>query len=320
MFFPSISYANHGPGTTAGGATTQSGETLKQGSFIFSLDNSYTNYQSLSRQQIIERASDAGEFDALSDAFLTNLTTAFGITDDFQIEASIGWYSGRSFIDARKEETDNHSKVGFLSELGSNDVNLATGNPEGLTDLALRGKYRLMKGIAGHLSIIAGTILPIGNDSEKLNDGEELEPSSQPGSGRYGAIGGVAYSRYLLPTTTIDLSSKYTYRIERDSFKIGNRIDTGIAFAYRLQELNENLAQLSIFLELLHQYIGKDEEEGEKNINSGSNTLFISPGVKVNIGSNVGMVVAPSFPIYQNLSGEQLETDFRFLSQLFYKF
>lgn len=292
-------------------------------SFIFSLDNSYTNFQSLSREEIADRASESGEFDALSDAFLTTVSTGYGITDDFQVEASIGWYSGRSFVDAHKEEDDDHSELRSASETdhgGSDDVNLAIGNPEGLSDLSVRGKYRITKGSAGHLSVIGGVIFPVGDDSELLDDGEELEPSSQPGSGRYGAVGGVAYSRYLLPTTTIDVSSIYTYRFEIDGFKIGDRFDNGVALAYRLTELSEQSTQFSIFVELLHQYIGKDEESGAKNPNSGNNTLFLAPGVKASFGNNVGMVVAPSFPIYQHLNGEQLETDFRLMSQLFYKF
>lgn len=319
---PLASFANHGPGTTGGGSTTQSGETLKEGKLICSLDSNYTRYQSLSEQDIKERASQSGEFDSLKDAFLTNISVGYGITDDFQIEANIGWYSGRDFSDAHKEES-GHTGVRSLEETehhDSDEVNIATASPEGLSDLTIRGKYRIIKGNSGHFSLIGGLTLPVGDDSELLSDGEELEPSSQPGGGRYGAIAGVAFSRYLTSTTTIDASSLYTYRFERDDFMIGDRIDNGIALAYRLTEPSENTTQFSIFVEVLHQYIGKDEESGESNINSGGNTIFLAPGFKATFTNDIGFIVAPSFPVYQQLNGGQLETDFRMTSQIFYRF
>jgi hypothetical protein len=327
-------FANHGPSTTGGGASTQSGETLKEGQFTFTLDETYTNYKTYSREEAESRALKSGEFDTLTDAFLSTATLAYGITSEFQLEGSLGWYSGRHFIDAHRGEHSEeghsgHKRSNILQEDEENhddhgsEKNLVSsgfGNPEGLSDLTLRAKYRLLKGASGHLSIIGGGVFPIGKDDYRLDNSEELEPSSQPGSGRYSSLGGFAYSRYITPRITLDVSSLYTYRFEKNDFKVGDRVDSGIVLAYRLTQSIDQFPQYSLFCETIHQYIVQDEVEGKKNNNSGGKTLFIIPGLRTLINKEVGLIVAPSIPVYQQLNGEQVNTDFRLMSQLFIRF
>ena len=64
IVFASNANANHGPATTGGGSSTISGETLKQDSFVFSLDESYTNFENVSREEAEAEAVKSGEFDA----------------------------------------------------------------------------------------------------------------------------------------------------------------------------------------------------------------------------------------------------------------
>lgn len=322
VIFPVAALANHGPGTTGGGASTQSGETLKEDQFIFSIDENYTNYENIGRAQAEEKAGRAGEFDAIRDAYLTNISLGYGITSEFQLEAGLGWYSGRNFIDAHREEPNAHDKSLLMNERHSDEVETssAVGNPEGLTDLMLRGKYRVMKGELGHLAIIGGGTFPVGKDDEQLSDGDKLEPSSQPGSGRYTALGGLAYSKYLTPNVTVDVSSIYSYRFERDDFKVGDRFDNGVALAYRVTDSVKSFPQVSIFTELTHQYIGKDKDEEGRNPNSGGNSLFIVPGARVSFSQSAGLVVAPAIPLTQNLNGAQIDTNFKLLTQLYVRF
>lgn len=314
---PFQAFANHGPATTGGGSSTVSGETLKEGGFVFSLDESYTNFENISRERAEQKAIKSGEFDALRDAYVTNMSVAYGVTDDFQLEAQLGWYSGRGFIDAHAAEAEEDHESQALSFLKSASAGSATGNPEGLTDLAIRGKYRIMKGAPGSLSVVLGGIIPTGKDDELLSDGDPLEPSSQPGTGEYGIQSGLAYSRYLTTNVTFDASALYTYRFEDDGFQVGDRLDTGVALAYRFSESVQDFPQLSIFGELTNVYIGKDEssEEG-RNPNSGGSTLFLTPGARLRFSEQVSFSIAPSIPVLQDLNGNQLETDFRVMGQL----
>lgn len=316
---PSVSLANHGPGTSGGGANTQSGETLKEGQFVLSVDQIYTNYENLSQDNLEAHAVRSGGFDALSDAFLTSLTVSYGVTNDFQIDTGLGWYSGRDFVQVHppggEVEKGGDGEGGAEEEAG-----VGRANPEGLTDLMVRARYRVMKGQPGHLSVIAGAVLPTGRSDVFLSSGDRLEPSSQPGTGRQSALGGLAYSRFLAPRVTLDASWLYTRRFERDSFRVGSRSDTGIAVAYRLNDSVASGPQFAPFLELTHQYIGRDRESGSDNLNSGGNTLFVTPGVRLGVSKDLGIVIAPSFPVAQDLNGEQLETDFRLTTSVFARF
>jgi hypothetical protein len=103
LFIPTT-FANHGPGTSGGGSSTASGETLKQGGFDLSVREDYTQFQDISREGAERRALQSGGFDALQHAYITTAGLAYGITDDLQSGAQIGYYSGKDFIDAESED------------------------------------------------------------------------------------------------------------------------------------------------------------------------------------------------------------------------
>ena len=304
LILPTLALANHGPGTTGGGSITQSAQTLKQGSFSFSISETYTNYESISAEEAEGIALFTEGFDAIDDAFLTQLNFAYGISDNFQLELGIGWYSGRNFIDAELEEHD-----------GELETESSIADPEGLTDLSLRGKYRLYQGRLGQVSSILGIIFPVGDDDERLSNDEILEPSSQPGSGTISIQAGLAYSNFITPKVTLNASSLYTYRRETGDFQIGQRVDNAITLAYKISEAPE----VSLFLETAHLYLDQDQEDGENNINSGGHSLFLTPGVQFQITKDIGISLSPSFPVLQDLSGEQPETDFRIQAQIFFQ-
>jgi hypothetical protein len=294
--------ANHGPGTSGGGSSTASGETLKRGSFDLSLREDYTQFEHISREEAERRALDSGGFDALDHAWITSFSIAYGIVDDFQISAQIGYYSGNNFIDAESED-------GKEAESGIAD-------PEGLTDLWINAKYRLLKGAPGNLSIIGGVKLPTGKDNVHLSNGEKLEPSSQPGTGSVDWQFGLAYSRFLTSRVTTDLSAIYTLRTEHDDFTVGDRLDLGWAMAYRLTPAIKTFPNYSVFGEVNAVWLDKDEAAGEKNPNSGGWTVYLTPGFRVRFNNNIALTVAPSFPVLQDLNGDQIKSEFKVAATL----
>src|SRR4051812_42991617 len=96
--------ANHGPGTSGGGSSTASGETLKQGKFELSLRDDYTQFENVSRAEAERRALRSGEFDGIDSSNIISGELAYGITDDLQVSAQIGYYHGSGFIDAESED------------------------------------------------------------------------------------------------------------------------------------------------------------------------------------------------------------------------
>jgi Putative MetA-pathway of phenol degradation len=292
----SAATAHHGPGTSGGGSSTISGETLKAGSWDLDLRADYTKFRRFDRAAAEAHAATAGEFDAVEQSLVTSLSAAYGLTDDVQLGATIGWYRAENFIAAERDE-----ETGMV-ESGEAD-------PDGITDLWLTAKARLLRGRAGNLAAQGGIKLPTGRDDVRLDNGELLEPSSQPGSGSVDFQAGLAYSRFLTDRITIDASGLYTFRTRHEGFKVGDRVDLGTALAYRLTEDIDHFPQWSLFGEASLIHLLKDEPEEGPNPNTGGTTLFLTPGARVRFAPAVALTVAPSFPVWQDLNGDQDKTE-----------
>ena len=290
--------ANHGPGTSGGGSSTASGETMKQGGAEVTFRLDYTQFEDVSNSQASRLARKAGEFDALANSVVASIEVAYGITNDIQVGGQIGYYWGSGFVSA--------------GSANGVDVDIATADPDGLTDLWITGKFRILKGAPGHLSLIAGIKLPTGRDDVKLSDGNLLEASSQPGSGSADYQLGVGYSRFLTSQLTLDASAIYTFRTEHNGFEVGDRFDFGTALAYRLTESIRAFPQYSIFGEVTGVWLGKDHsnEEGT-NPNSGGTTLYASPGLRVRFNPNWSLTAAFAVPFLQDSNGEQINTTYK---------
>lgn len=298
MGLSTIAIANHGPGTSGGGSSTISGETLPAGKFDLSVRTDYTQFEDVSRNEAERRATRSGEFDALSDAFILTLGGAYGVTDDLQIGASIGYYWGSGFVDAEFDEDTGEAES-------------STADPDGVTDLSITAKYRLLRGRPGNLSVIAGVIAPTGKSDVHLTNAERLEPSSQPGTGEWGFQAGLSYSRFLTSRVTVDASALYTSRVKNNDFQVGDRVDLGLALAYRLTESIKQFPNHSVFAEFTTVWIGKDEDAGETNPNSGGWTVYVTPGYRVRFTETWSLTIAPSLPVYQDLNGDQIESRFK---------
>ena len=296
LFHPNLATANHGPGASGGGAFTVSGETLKPGHWELSLREDFSDFEHFDKAHAISRAMTGGDFDALDHGFITTADVSYGVVEDFQVGASIGYFIGKDFISASSD---------------GGAVTTGTTNPDGLTDLAVTGKYRILNGQPGNLAFIAGLIVPTGRSDVRLNNGESLSPTDQNGRGRWGLPIGVGYSRFLTSHLTIDASAMYTFRFEKDDFKVGDRFDTGLALAYRLTESVKTFPQYSLFTELNDVYLYQDRDHGDEDPNSGSNTLYLTPGFRARFGPHTALTVAPSFPLFEHLNGDQGRVNFK---------
>ena len=287
---------NHGPGTSGGGSTTASGETLRRGRWSFELRSDRTQFERVSVAEAEAMAIANGELDALESSWVNQLALSYGLTDDLQLGLQLGYYAGSNFIDAEED--------------GAGGAESATADPHGVTDTWVTVKWRVMRGANGHMALITGVKLPTGKDDETLTSGEELEPSSQPGSGSVDYQAGLAYSRFLTPRITLDASGLYTIRTAHDGFEVGDRADLGLALAYRLTEDVRAPDNWSIF-GLNGVWLDEDQEDGVANDSSGGETLYLALGVRDRINEHLSLSLAPGVPILQDVNGEQVETDWR---------
>jgi hypothetical protein len=303
----SLTLADHGPGTSGGGAATQSGETLKPGRFSVELRTEYTEFEHLSAAQIAAKAAKAGEFDLLDRSFVSTVSISYGIVENLQISLALGYYNA---VNARSAEDPG----------GTGDPEISTFNPDGLTDLWLTGKYRFYRGPLGNMAVFGGAKFPTGRDDVNNSAGERLEPSATAGSGSYDGMLGLAYSRFLTARVTFDISGQYTLRTEAHDFKLGDRIDAGAAVAYRLTGDIQKFPQASLFAEATVRHLFKSEDDGERDPDTGGTVLFLSPGVRVGLSRNFSFTISSPIPVMQELNGTQLKTDYKVNGALTFTF
>ena len=290
--------ADHGPGTSGGGVLTQSGETLKPGRFSVELREDLTEFEHLSQAQIEAKAARAGGIDLLDRSFLSSVGLSYGVVENFQVGLTLGYYNA---VNARDAEFDS----------ATGDTEMSTLNPDGLTDLWLSGKYRFYRGPLGQFAVFGGVKFPTGRFDVKNSAGERVEPSATAGSGSYDGMLGLAYSRFLTSRITLDSSVQYTLRTEAEHFRLGDRIDAGLAFAYRITGDIQAFPQVHAFAEANVRSLFKSQEDGVSDSNTGGTALFLTPGVRVFFTRNIAFTVSAPLPAAQDLNGEQLKTSFK---------
>ena len=168
--------------------------------------------------------------------------------------------------------------------------------------------------------MLSGVKFPTGVDDRKNNEGEELEAVEHPGNGSYDFTTGFAYSRWFTKDWTMDTSIQYILRTEGvGDFKIGERVDWSFATAYQIIPRNKypNFAPVG---EINTRYLFRDKQNGSDERNSGGTAVFLSPGVRAGITSHFGIGTSVSFPVFQNLLGEQQETDYKVIVGVSYSF
>ena len=290
--------ADHGPGTSGGGASTQSGETLKSGKFAVEFREDYTEFEHLSPGQIDTKATQAGDIDLLERSFIETFSLSYGVVENVQVGLAIGYYHA---VKARAAEFDPATGV----------TDISTSDPDGLTDLWLSGKYRFYRGPLGSFALFGGVKFPTGRSRVQDSTGAFLEPSATAGSGAYDGMMGAAYSRFLTARLTADASFQYTVRGEAQDFRLGDRIDAGVAVAYRLTEDIQKFPQASLFAEANVRHLFKSEDAGVRDSNTGGTVLFLTPGFRVGFSRHVGFTLSVPLPALQSLNGEQLKTAFK---------
>ena len=100
-------------------------------------------------------------------------------------------------------------------------------------------------------------------------------------------------------------------RTEANQFRLGDRIDGGLAFAYRLVEDIQRFPQVSLFAEANVRHLFESESGGVRDPNTGGTTLFLTPGIRIGFCRNASFTLSAPLPVLQERNGEQLKTSFK---------
>ena len=311
--------ADHGPGTSGGGFNTQTAEILKQRQWSAALSSDWTEFDSPSESALVGKE----HFDLIDRSFLSNLSLSLGLAENFQIGLSFGYYAAQGTRriahqhgDHAEGATSGHDEPAGEEHAASSKPELASFDPDGWTDLWLTAKYRVYRGSAGQVAILGGVKFPVGETRVIDTLGERVEPASTPGSGAWDGMVGAAYTLALAPAVSFDASAQYTLRGEKTDYRLGNRLDAGLAVGWRIVGDAKRFPQVVLMGEATVRAVAKSEESGARDANTGGTALFLSPGLRVGFCENASWSVGVQIPVVQELNGNQVKTEFRLTSSL----
>ncbi|MBX3721067.1 MAG: hypothetical protein KF713_04445 [Turneriella sp.] len=335
LLFPlltSLVYADHGPGTTGATGSVIMPDTIERHHFALSLMQSFTSYAEypdVALSDATQKMKTAGShIDTLSLGSISNMTLGYGILSWLDASATIGWYYGRRL---REGVLDSNTAYKLID----------AGNVAGLTDLWLNGKAKFYSGGGWNLAALGGVKLPTGNmagasESVALNslpaaqvtggnipqpnfhvvagaggtDQFSLDPSATPGSGSVDFMAGLAASKQFADVFTLTASGSYIYRGYYKTYKVGDRIDGGVALSFRAFDVDRT--KLFTFTELTARYMMKSRDHEETIVNSGGLIAFWAIGMRLSLPHELGCFVSKEFPVLQMLNEPQQKLDGRF--------
>ena len=200
-----------------------------------------------------------------------------------------------------------------------------TRKTEGIGDISLLGKYRLYTrdeiGVTSRLSVISGFELPTGRTGDEDAHGK-LPRTLQAGSGAVDGILGAAFTHQTL-NNEWDTNLTYQWNNEAHDFAFGDVLKYTVAYQKRVLPwiLPEEgiYRQLNLVLELNGEWQQKHQDANSTVADSSGNTVYISPGLQM---ASKRWVAEASIqlPVYQDLNGSQVETDYTAVASLRFTF
>ncbi len=324
-----VARADHSIGGLVGGAAgpinALPAGTLPEGMWSVGLRVEVTDLEQRSNAELLAAAA-AGEDKHSNDSIIVRtLSVAYGVRGDFTLGAQLPQVV---MTDLREAEAGE----GIVDQ----------GTIRGLGDLSIYGQWRVLDQPAGadglgrqELALIGGVKFATGDDSEHGANGELLETDHQPGSGSTDVFAGVAATR-TWDRASVTADMVYTVaNTGSQSANMGDVFRYDLAWGYRLSEelRHEEVhpdgsrhvhgtadTQWDMVLELNGVWKEMVEFGDGKDEDTGGNSVFFAPGVRATTTDHVSLYASVGVPVYQNLHGDEHQTDARMVAGLSWAF
>ncbi len=190
-------------------------------------------------------------------------------------------------------------------------------------DIILYAKYRFYKQdrprASRQFSAQLGVKLPTGADDRQDEQGQRFAPPLQLGTGsldwHFVLTATEARDRWLFAGDVA-----YNLKTTANRFRFGDVFSYDAAVKFRLYpaRFGENYTgkDLYLFLELNGLIAQKSRMAGQKLPDSGGHSIFLAPGFQFFPVRNIIFESGIQLPVWQNLNGSQLGTDFQLRSGL----
>jgi hypothetical protein len=288
----SISYST-GTGTPI---STSTADTLAKGEIGISQRTEYYSNTSLSEQVLLQNPLTQNQ-----QATLTNyLMLFYGLEHNITIGANLPYILNSSMSAASINPESSSQSITHL------------GSSYGLGDANLFSMWRLFaenkRSVA--LSILSGINVPTGKTTVRDNNGSLFAASDQPGGGAWTPFAGIIISKQF---NKFSISSNLIYTQSTEGSQqttLGSIFDYNFATVLELYKNQHTKFQISGIMEILGEYAGKDNISGVLDQNSGGNSVYLSPGLRVNMNATVSCYLGVNIPLIQYYYGTQVKNEY----------
>lgn len=238
-----------------------------------------------------------------------------GVREEYWTTEVTGFYSVNS--DLMLFATLPYKKTRMNAELTGSGASPGAdpdvrGGATGLGDTTLLGRFTFINsqtpGSSTAVAALAGIKLPTGTTNGKGDDGVNfLDAHLQTGTGSVDYLIGLSVSRSYgaLSVSSNLLATITTEGVTGDrSHQFGNILNYDVTGKYRLTGGGET--QVYAALGINGELVGREKDAGDKLVDSGGNTVYLSPGVQVVIAPHWVVEVSYQHALYHNLYATQL--------------
>jgi Putative MetA-pathway of phenol degradation len=316
----------------SGGIFTIGAGTLDQGQFAISAFVEYVRLKQLSDATLL--ANIGNDVHGLQSIESRSLALSYGITNDLMVSVRAPWVRRTGILEGEQEDPAEPATV------------RDRGNTSGFGDVTLLGQYRFLNnpvdGSQG--AVLFGVKAPTGVTNLVDPFGEVFEAEFQPGSGSWDWLLGLAFSWRLAPAWGLHANVlAIKTGIGTQDTNLGNRFLYNAALTFRLfgetaPESHSHEARsayahaghvhppavtkakaptaahthvaLDALLELNGEWHDRETIAGIENPNSGGNTVYLSPGLRLTV-ENWSSYVLVGVPVINDLNGIQAKPAWR---------
>jgi len=298
---------------TASPIITQTGVTLPTGMWAGGIITQFVSLDSASDQQLLQARANAideasGDIHSVNTFLQPSLFAAYGVTDDLTLGVRVPFVMRSGIRSPHEHEEDGDLEV------------LKHGNSNGFGDVSFFGQYRFFHSAdnLNHASLVIGLKTPTGETSVHDDQGETFEAHSLPGSGSWDPSFGLSFTR-AMGQFSFDTSILYTVVTKGvQETDLGDIFGYNFALSYAFGAparnnffSSSNNAPWTAVLELNGEWQDYQRIDSQKDPNSGTHTIYISPGIRFSGGKNWNTALSIGAPILTDHNGFQTDPDYR---------
>ncbi|MCE0723246.1 hypothetical protein [Legionella resiliens] len=275
--------------------TTSTADTMAKGEIGISLRTEYYPNALLSDQVLLEHPLAENQKSALTNY----LSIFYGFGSNLTIGGSLPYVFNASISAANFDE---ETQVGSVINLG-NDYGLGDANFFSLWRLVEENKHPVS------LGLLSGINAPTGKTTVRDNNGILFSASDQPGSGAWIPFAGIIISKQF---KRFSLSSNLIYTQSTEGAQettLGSVFDYNFATVLELYQDEQTKLHIDGIMELNGEYIAKDNIAGLTDQNSGGHSIFLLPGLRVNMHV-ISCYLGVNVPLLQSYYGTQVKSKY----------